>query len=424
MPGVLHIPCPNEATFTDLMKKLDHSAPASPAAAHALLTSPPLPYPASPSLWHPVASTHAFPEGFHACFEFPDNPPRRGPRRTTVHRFMLPQAMVAARGGGVGGGAGDSVGGGAGDGSLNMRLALKAKAWRHAHADRGVRVSNVGGGSFHSPEEPVPLGSSTGPGGSESLPDWCDPELTHALESAVKAAIAAESARERASAAAEAGAAEGAAEVAAPMPAQLPVPQAAAPAPPEPSVPSGGGSGGRGSDGAPASTRALRATGWFNATASDGAHNALHDHGEASWSVVYFAAFERGAADSGARGDGSVGATTDTGSSTDAGSTSTGSSATDTNTCADAGFLPLSRHAGHLLLRFQLAPFTQHFGFAAVPPEPGTLWLFPGHVSHAVAPLGPVAASRGDGGGGGSSGSGDGGDRDVRRLSIAFNIFM
>ena len=82
-------------------------------------------------------------------------------------------------------------------------------------------------------------------------------------------------------------------------------------------------------------------SGWLNGS-GDADANALHDHGDAAFACVFFV--DGGAAK------------------------------------------PPHRDAGHLLLRTQLKAFTHEYAYVAVPPTPGDLWVFPGHVSHAVLP--------------------------------------
>jgi hypothetical protein len=156
-------------------------------------------------------------------------------------------------------------------------------------------------------------------------------------------------------------------------------------------------------------TAAFRAaTGWFNRATGVGALHALHDHGDAHWACVYFAAAEGvssadpEAADPAAVApavvaldDGSSSGSSDVGGS-NKGDGGAGNVAKMAGGAAGrgAGFRPLApRHLGHLLLRFQLQAFTQRFGFVAAPPIPGDLWVFPGHVAHAVAPTGASAVA-------------------------------
>jgi hypothetical protein len=83
-------------------------------------------------------------------------------------------------------------------------------------------------------------------------------------------------------------------------------------------------------------------TGWLNASGAGDA-NALHDHGTAAFACVFFA---------------------------------TGGGAAD----------PARRDAGSLLLRTQARRFAHAYGYAAIAPEAGDLWLFPGYVPHCVMP--------------------------------------
>lgn len=123
-------------------------------------------------------------------------------------------------------------------------------------------------------------------------------------------------------------------------------------------------------------------TGWLNASPPTG-FNSLHDHGDSSWSAVYFI------------DDGS--------------STSGGKETTTTATIASDG-CPRSM-PGSLLIRTQLEPYTQKFGYFEVPPRPGTLVLFPGYTPHAVLPR----SIEGDGCGVQSTGL---------RISAACNILI
>ena len=95
----------------------------------------------------------------------------------------------------------------------------------------------------------------------------------------------------------------------------------------------------------------LRASGWLNAsTALD--FNALHDHGDAAYSAVYYV---------------------------DAGSVAPGAPP-----CSHAQLRdPL---AGVLLLRTQLLAWEHDYAFLPVAPRPGDLWIFPGYMPHAVLP--------------------------------------
>jgi hypothetical protein len=92
-------------------------------------------------------------------------------------------------------------------------------------------------------------------------------------------------------------------------------------------------------------------SGWMNASDKSD-YNALHSHGAAEWSFVYFVL----------PGD----------SDPDA----------DTRDCSSM----LANDSGCLLLRTQLAPFTQQYGFLSIGAAPGELWAFPGHLFHAVMP--------------------------------------
>ena len=80
-------------------------------------------------------------------------------------------------------------------------------------------------------------------------------------------------------------------------------------------------------------TATIELTGWVN-EGGDGAYNTLHDHGTASWSLVYYAAAPEG--------------------------------------------------SGDLLLRFQVRPRSMDATFIRVQPEEGVLLLFPSYVPHAV----------------------------------------
>jgi len=85
--------------------------------------------------------------------------------------------------------------------------------------------------------------------------------------------------------------------------------------------------------------------GWLNASDASGS-NALHDHRDASWSVVYFV-------DPGAE---------------------------------EPVRNPEGARPGSLLLRTQLTPFTHRYGYLEIVPRAGDMWVFPGHLSHAVLP--------------------------------------
>ena len=124
-----------------------------------------------------------------------------------------------------------------------------------------------------------------------------------------------------------------------------------------------------------------RLTGWFNLATSRKGYNALHDHGTASWSCVFFVACNDGESQQ--------------------------------ERPADPG--QLSRFPGHLLLRTQLEPFTQKFAFLPIAPQPGWLYLFPGHVCHAVAPFLPSE-------GGVNDEEEPAGSREFCRMTCAFNV--
>ena len=138
---------------------------------------------------------------------------------------------------------------------------------------------------------------------------------------------------------------------------------------------------------------AWKFTGWFNISTLPESFNALHDHGNAQWSVVYFAGAQ--------------------GIESQVSSRGCDQAAVDVSTSGDTFLAP--NFSGDLLLRFQLAPFTQHFGFFAVKPRPGDLWVFPGHVAHAVAPAGRVPTMRDKDGPEHPPGA-------IMRLSCAFNV--
>ena len=99
----------------------------------------------------------------------------------------------------------------------------------------------------------------------------------------------------------------------------------------------------------------LHVSGWFNVSAPR-EFNTLHDHGDALWAAVYYVA--RG-------GEGAADDCGESGMETDA---------------DDA------RAAGSLVLKTQLVPFSHTFGYLPIAPRAGDLWIFPGHLSHAVLP--------------------------------------
>jgi hypothetical protein len=98
-------------------------------------------------------------------------------------------------------------------------------------------------------------------------------------------------------------------------------------------------------------------SGWLNAS-DELNYNALHSHGAAEWSFVYFVL----------PGDAPV----------------------PNNPSGGAGGVSsddvLVNDSGCLLLRTQLVPFTQQYGFLSIGAAPGELWAFPGHLFHAVMP--------------------------------------
>jgi len=86
-------------------------------------------------------------------------------------------------------------------------------------------------------------------------------------------------------------------------------------------------------------------SGWLNSS-SPSSFNCLHDHGDSELSVVYFV---RAGSDIPSRDNEHI-------------------------------------QAGSLLLRPQLAPFSHQYGYIDIAPRPGELWVFPGHLPHAVLP--------------------------------------
>ena len=129
-------------------------------------------------------------------------------------------------------------------------------------------------------------------------------------------------------------------------------------------------------------------TGWFNLTLTgQHAFHALHDHGTAHWSCVYF-----------------VDSPTHV-------RTRSGGVESD-----DRGHSDLGSFDGCLMLRFQLEPFTHKFAFIAIPPTPGTLLVFPGYVPHAVAPVSDGSTSTST-----TSTAARDDDQCQCRLSVAFN---
>tara|TARA_B100000795_G_scaffold215753_1_gene169618 strand:+ start:247 stop:630 length:384 start_codon:yes stop_codon:yes gene_type:complete len=85
---------------------------------------------------------------------------------------------------------------------------------------------------------------------------------------------------------------------------------------------------------------------------------------------------------------------------------------------AEAADMAAADVGGHLLFRAGGVPGSTH-SFLAVPPEPGTMWLFPGGLPHCVMPF----MDGGEGHAGGSGGHpgdmpGDYGDR----ISVAINF--
>ena len=103
------------------------------------------------------------------------------------------------------------------------------------------------------------------------------------------------------------------------------------------------------------SVASTRVTGWMNVS---GKHdfNSLHDHGVAEWAAVYYVDPGSGAA-----------------------------APTPTASRDDAGKLESSL-AGSMLLKFQPQAWMHEYSFLTIPPLAGDLWVFPGHVPHAVLP--------------------------------------
>lgn len=126
------------------------------------------------------------------------------------------------------------------------------------------------------------------------------------------------------------------------------------------------------SDGLP---EGARIAGWLNVSGPH-AYNRLHHHGDAVWSLVYFVA-------SGDTTQAPVVPADQPAAGTPAGSVP--SSPTDDDSVAGGG----------LLLATHPDPDTGQSAFLAVPPHPGELWCFPGHLPHAVLPrkLRPAVAA-------------------------------
>ena len=95
-------------------------------------------------------------------------------------------------------------------------------------------------------------------------------------------------------------------------------------------------------------------TGWLNVSERSG-WNALHDHGESVWSLVYFV--QNGKCEEG-----------------------------EEEAFSSDGPEGGGASAGSLLLRTQLKPYSHQYAWLEAPPIPGTLWVFPGYLSHAVLP--------------------------------------
>eukprot|EP00747_Dinoflagellata_sp_TGD_P072169 gnl/TRDRNA2_/TRDRNA2_157362_c0_seq1.p1 gnl/TRDRNA2_/TRDRNA2_157362_c0~~gnl/TRDRNA2_/TRDRNA2_157362_c0_seq1.p1 ORF type:complete len:395 (+),score=30.80 gnl/TRDRNA2_/TRDRNA2_157362_c0_seq1:119-1303(+) len=100
---------------------------------------------------------------------------------------------------------------------------------------------------------------------------------------------------------------------------------------------------------------------WYNLMPTQGslAFNALHNHGTARWSGVYFAT---GADESRPFPKRLRGVSNDTD-------------------------LPIAAFPGALMMRCQLVPSSTKFAYLPIKPIPGEMWLFPGFQAHAVAPI-------------------------------------
>lgn len=118
----------------------------------------------------------------------------------------------------------------------------------------------------------------------------------------------------------------------------------------------------------------LSVSGWLNVNSDPYSFNALHDHGTATWSVVYFV-------DSGASVEVNC-LDTEQSESID----SLEGCQYESMQAREGCFSSSQSLLGNLLLRFQLEAFTQHHAYLAVPPTPGTLWIFPSYVPHCVMP--------------------------------------
>jgi hypothetical protein len=135
----------------------------------------------------------------------------------------------------------------------------------------------------------------------------------------------------------------------------------------------------------------VEATGWLNVNTDPHSFNALHDHGAATWSAVYFV-------ESGDNRD------------------RVGTECSEAEGSSEHGRPPppSSLSLGNLLLRFQLEAFTQHHAYLAVPPTPGTLWIFPSYVPHCVMPRKLAACT---------DAAADRMTSQSPRISIACNVF-
>ena len=123
----------------------------------------------------------------------------------------------------------------------------------------------------------------------------------------------------------------------------------------------------------------LEISGWLNVSAKD-AHNKLHDHGSAMWSAVYFV-------DDGGGAEGAAALPTGWHEFVDAASGRSYFSP-DSGEARDgqATWERPSACAGELLLETQLKAWTSEFAYLPVRPVPGTMWIFPGYMPHAVLP--------------------------------------
>ena len=138
----------------------------------------------------------------------------------------------------------------------------------------------------------------------------------------------------------------------------------------------------------------LESFGWMNVSAPS-AFNKLHDHGAVPYSAVYFV-------DSG--GEDSLSQPTLPNGWQETRDSASGRFYYHSASTSQVQWERPSACGGELLLQTQLKAWTNDFAFLPIHPAPGTLWLFPGYMPHAVLPRAWSS------------------DQDSLRISVACNV--